>query len=185
MSVILDYGLDSPARALLVLMLSLKDGEQKKEMSKLHIMKVAQYFEHLGKEEKIDFSNFKYGGISYELHENLLTLEECGLIEKVHGKYMLTKEGEEVAEKLIKTLDKEELRKLKFAKHQLNDLSRNELLYFMYRLIPETQKRFTEFEELDQKKETLVRKLFLKGRVNSTTAAKWLGVDEKAFLNSL
>ena len=185
MSTIPDYGLDSPSRALLILALSLKDRTEKKEMGKVHIHKTIRYFEHLKQEKTIDFSNFKYGGVSYELHENLLTLEECGLIEKVHGKYILTEEGETAAQELIKTLDREELRKLTFAKQQLNDLSRDELLYFMYRLLPDTQKYSTEFDRLDQKKETLVRKLFLKGRLNSTTAAKWLGVDEEAFLNSL
>lgn len=185
MSVVLDYGLDSPARALLVLVLSVKDREQKKEMRKLQIHKTIKYFEYLREEENIDFSNFKYGGVSYELHENLLTLEECDLVEKVHGKYVLTEEGERAAQELMENLDREELRKLAFAKHQLNDLSRNELLYFMYRLLPETQKFSTEFEGLDRKKEILVPRLFMKGRINSTTAAKWLGVDEKAFLDSL
>jgi len=185
MSAILDYGLDSPARALLVLVLSLKDGEQKKQMGKLHIQKIVKYFEYLREKETIDYSNFKYGGVSYELHENLLTLEECDLIEKVHGKYVLTEEGEKAVQELMATFDKEELRKLTFAKHQLNNLSHDELLYFMYRLLPETQKYSTAFARLDQKKETLVPKLFLKGCINSTIASEWLGVDEKSFLDSL
>jgi hypothetical protein len=188
-SAFIDYGLDSPARALLILALSMQDRAQKKEMDRLHIQKTIKYFEHLQQEEKIDFSNFKYGGVSYELHENLETLEECGLIDSVgtakNPKYVLTEEGDNVAKELLATYGKEELRKLNFAKLQLNDLSYEEMLFFMYMLIPETQKHSVEFARLNKKRRTLVRKLFRKGRINSTTAAKWLGVDEKIFLNSL
>jgi len=189
MSVILDYGLDSTARTLLVLALSMQDRTEKKEMDKLHIQKTIKYFEHLQQEETIDFSNFKYGGVSYELQENLEALEECGLIDRVglvrNPRFVLSEEGEKAADELLTTFTEERVRRLKFAKLQLNDLNYDETLFFMYMLIPETQKNSIEFERLDKKRDTLVRKLFLKGRINSTTAAKWLGVDEKKFLNSL
>lgn len=189
MSAILDYGLDSSARALLILVLSLKDREQKKEMGKLQIQKTVKYFEYLREDETIDFSNFKYGGVSYELQENLETLEECGLIDNVgtarNPKYVLSEEGENAAKELLATYDDEKLRKLKFAKLQLNDLGFEETLFFMYMVVPETQKHSVEFPRLNKKRDTLVRKLFLKGRINSSTAAKWLGIDEKTFLDSL
>lgn len=188
-SAILDYGLDSPARALLILALSMTDKTKKKEMDKVHIQKTIKYFEHLQEEKTIDFSNFKYGGVSYELQENLETLEECGLVDKTgstrNPKFVLTEEGEKAAKELLATHKKSELRKLQFAKLQLNDLTYDETLYFMYKLIPETQKNSIEFERLDKKKHTLVPKLFLKGRINSDTAAEWLGVDKKTFLDSL
>ena len=98
---------------------------------------------------------------------------------------MLTEEGERAAKELIEIRDKEELRRLKFAKLQLNDLTHEETLFFMYMLIPETRKYSTEFDRLYGKRDTLVRKLFQKGRINSTIAAKWLGVDEKTFVDSL
>lgn len=185
MSAILDYGLESPARALLILVLSMQDRAQKKEMDKLHIQKTIRYFEYLRQERTIDFSNFKYGGVSYELHENLETLQECSLVDKIGTKHMLTEEGKKAAKELIETYGEEKLQKLRFAKLQLNDLTHDETLFFMYMLIPETQKNSTEYDRLNQRRETLIRKLFLKGRVNSTTAAKWLGVDERVFLDSL
>ena len=189
MSIILDYGLDSRARALLVLALSMEDRTQRKEMDKLHIQKTIKYLEHLQQESRIDFSDFKYGGVSYELQENLETLEECDLIVNVgtarNPKYLLTEEGENAAKELLATRDKEELRQLKFAKLQLNDLGYEETLFFMYMLIPETQKHSVEFARLYEKSDTLVPRLYLKGRINSTTAAKWLNVNEKTFLDSL
>ena len=154
-------------------------------MGILHIQKAIRYFEYLKQQETISFSNFKYGGVSYELQENLETLEECGLVEKVGTKYVLTDEGKKAAQELLEKYEEDSLQKLTFAKNQLNDLTHDEVLFFMYKLLPETQKYSTEFERLDQKRETLVRKLFLKGRINLTTATRWLELDEKSFLDSL
>lgn len=67
MTLIEDYGLDSPARSLLLIVLSIKDRNQKTEMDKLHIQKVIRYYEYLIEKKEIDFSNFKLGGVSYEL----------------------------------------------------------------------------------------------------------------------
>jgi len=185
MSSILEYGLDSPARALLLLALSIKDREQKESMNILHFQKTILYFERLQEEKEIEFSNFLYGGVSYELQENLETLVECGLVNKVGGKYELTKEGEKVVGEVIKQYDKETIRKLTFAKEQLNDLPDKELLFLMYMLFPDTQANSIEFQKLYAERLTIVPKLFLKGRINSHTAAKWLGISEKEFLESL
>ena len=74
---------------------------------------------------------------------------------------------------------------IEFAKIQLNNLGYEETLYLMYMLIPETQKHSIEFNRLDKKKETLIPSLFLKGCISSATAARWLGLSEKAFLDSI
>jgi hypothetical protein len=182
MSVITEYGLDSPARALLILVLSIKDREP---MSKLHFQKAILYFERMQKQQDIDFSDFHYGGVSYELQENLEALEEYGLIDRVGNKYMLTEEGEKTARELIKQYDKETLRKLVFAKQQLNDLPDKELLYLMYKLFPDTQANSTEYKKLEEEKQTLIRKLFCKGRITAHMAAEWLAISEKDFLESL
>lgn len=184
MSLILDYGLDSLPRALLILVLSFKDREQKKVMGKLHFQKAIRYFEYLRQKREIDFSNYKYGGVSYELQENLETLEECGLVTTIgRNKYVLTEEGERAAKELIEKYGEEMIRKLKFAKNQLNDLTISELLFFMYMLLPETRVNSIEFEKLYARKVTLVCKLLQKGRISTKTAAKWLGLSEKEVLS--
>lgn len=185
MSAISEYGLDFPARALLILVLSIKDRQEQKGMSRLHFQKTIRYFEYLQQEKEIAFSNFKYGGVSYELQENLETLEECGLVTKTGTKYTLTEEGEKAAQELLRKYDEEAIRKLTFAKSLLNDLPDKELLFFMYMLLPETRVNSTEFDRLHAERETLVRRLFLKGRINSAMAAAWLNTDEKRLLESL
>jgi hypothetical protein len=181
-SVITEYGLDSPARGLLILVLSIKNRES---MSKLHFQKTILYFERLQKQQDIDFSDFHYGGVSYELQENLEALEEYGLIDRVGNKYVLTEEGEKTARELTKQFDPEALRKLVFAKQQLNDLPDKELLYLMYKLFPDTQVNSTEYKKLEEEKQTTVPKLFLKGRITAHMAASWLGISERDFLESL
>jgi len=185
MSEILDYGLDSPTRAFLVLILSMEDRTRQKPMNKLHYQKTLYYFEKLQQDKEIAFSNFKYGGVSYELQENMETLEESGLVNKVGTKYVLTQEGEDLAKKLLSEYNEETLKKLKYSKDLLNDLSDKELLFFMYMTFNETQENSKEFENLEKNKEKWVKNLFHKGRINSATAAQWLGMSQRDFLDSL
>jgi hypothetical protein len=185
MTEILEYGLDSPTRAFLMLILSMEDREKQKGMNKVHFQKAMYYFEKLQQDREISFSNYKYGGVSFELAENMETLEESGLVTRVGTKYVLTHEGEELAKKLVPEYDCETLNKLRYAKHLLNDLSDRELLFFMYMTFPETQVNSREFENLLKDKEALVRKLFLKERINAATAAEWLKMNQRDFLNSL
>jgi hypothetical protein len=185
MSSLDDYGLSSPPRKWSLLALSLSDKCDVKDMDILHLQKVIRYFEYLRDTQELEYSCFKLGIVSYELEENLQTLEESGLVDKCDGKFTLTVEGEEWAGKLEKDFDKKDLQKLLFAKQQLNDLSSDETMYFMYRLIPESQKNSTEFPRLEKKRTVLIRSLFLKGRINANTAAKWLEISEKDFLDSV
>ena len=180
-----EYGLQSPPRKWSLLVLSLRDRCHSKAMDILHLMKIMRYFEYLRDTLELQYSNFKLGIVSYELEENLQTLEESGLVDKQNGKFVLTDEGEKLAKELEKNIDKKDLQKLVFAKQQLNDLSADETMYFMYRLFPESQKNSTEFSRLEKRRDVLVRSLFLKGRINANTAAKWLEISEKDFLESI
>jgi uncharacterized protein YwgA len=185
MTEILDYGLDSPARALLVLILAMEDRTKQKAMNKLHFQKAIYYFENLKQDQEVTFSNYKYGGVSFELTENMETLEESGLVARVGAKYVLTLEGEKLAKELVREHDSETLNKLKYAKYLLNDLNDKELLFFMYMSFPETQVNSIEFRNLVKDKDNWTRRLFLRNRINAATAAQWLGMNQRDFLNSL
>lgn len=187
MTEILDYGLDTPARAMLVLVLSMKDRKKQKAMNKLHYQKIIFYYEKLKQLKEIFFSNFKYGGVSYELAENMESLEESGLVTKIGYKYLLTDKGEKLADelKLSSTYDKDALCKLEYSKELLNDLPDKELLFFMYSTFPETQTHSIEYNQLVKNKKKLTCNLFLKGRINSATAAEWIGINQRKFLEML
>lgn len=185
MSYVEDYGLDSPSRKYSLVVLALQDRANCKEMDIMHLQKIIRYFEYLKNSSEIHFSYFKYGVVSHEVSENLETLEESGLVERDGDTLTLTEEGREIAEHVLRDFDKKELQKLTFAKQQLNDLTPDELMYFMYRLVPESVVNSIEYPRLERKRVVLVQSLFMKGRVNAATAAKWLDKNEKDFLDSL
>jgi len=185
MSIIADYGLDSPARRLPLLLLALDDKKGQKEMDVLHVQKVIRYFEYLRQRNDVEFSNFNLGAVSYELQESLDALEEFGLIERVDHSLQLSPLGNEASKELKRDFSSSELQKLSFAKMQLNDLNSDEVMFFMYNLLPSSRENSTEIKRLDRKKDALVRSLFEKGRINSITAAKWLDTTEQKFLSSV
>lgn len=191
MSCLLDYGLDSPSRRLLLLVLFLEDKEKNREMDVLHIQKTIRYFEYLTQKEDVDFSNFHLGSVSYELDENIEALANCGLVDEIEhpekqgSVFALTKEGERCAEVVKEKSDIAEMRKLIFAKQQFNDLHRDELLFFMYKLLPQSIENSIVYERLEKIKKELTRKLYVKGRINLNTAVKWSGLSEKEFLGYL
>ena len=185
MSYVVDYSLNDPARKWAMLALFIEDRKCQKSMDIIHIQKVIRYFEYLRNTEELDYSNFKLGAVSYELEQNLTELVESGLIDETDETYVLTSDGEEIAEAMMKDFDSRECKKLVFSKQQLNDLSSDELMYFMYRVLPSSQENSTEIARLEKKRVVIVRSLFLKGRINATIAAKWLGISEKDFLDSL
>ena len=67
----------------------------------------------------------------------------------------------------------------------MNDLNDKELLFFMYMTFEETQENSIEFKNLVENKEKWVKSLFRKSRINSATAAQWLGMSQRDFLDSL
>jgi uncharacterized protein YwgA len=180
-----EYGLELPARAILVLILSIDDRTKQKSMNKLHFQKAIYYFEKLKKDEEVFFSNFKYGGVSSELTENMEILELSGLVTKTGTRYTLTKEGERLSKELVLEYDADTLKKLEYSKLLLNDLTDKELLFFMYMMFPETQANSIEFKNLIPDRKYYVQRLFLKGRITATTAAEWLGTTTRQFLESL
>jgi hypothetical protein len=186
MSLLVDYGLDSPARSLPILALSLKDRNDQTTMGIMHIQKVMRYFEYLSGKGQIEFSHYKYGAVSYELVENIQTLEDCGLVEEPEKDHLrLTDLGCDIVTDVRSIVDDEDIKRLAFAKNQLNDLPLDELMFFLYKLLPETREHSTQAETLEKRRVPLSRSLFMKGRINSVTAAKWSGMTEKQFLASL
>ena len=144
-----------------------------------------RYIEFLKQKHEVDFSNYKLGQVSYELEEGIETLLEIGLVEKQGNLYQLTDEGIKAANELKEHLDAEDLRKITFSKMQLNDLSSDELMFFMYKLIPESQTNSTEVNRLFKRSKELTESLFKKGRISAAMASKWLGVEENEFLSSI
>lgn len=185
MPLVTDYGLENPSRRLSLLLLSLPDSKGTKEMDGIHLHKIVRYYEYLAQKSDIEFSNYKLGAVSYELVENLEVLEETGLVDENQGRLSLSHEGEKATKELWETTRKEDIQKLGFAKKQLNDLSGDELMFFMYNLLPESRQNSTEWGRLERKKSELVKALFRKGKISSLVASEWIGKSEREFLASV
>jgi len=79
----------------------------------------------------------------------------------------------------------DDMKKLTFSKLQLNDLSSDELMFFMYMLLPETQQNSIEAARLSKRNKELTESLFKKGRISSAMAAGWFKISEEEFQRSL
>jgi uncharacterized protein YwgA len=177
--------LDSASRKALMVVLSLEDRTKKCDMDIVHIQKTVRFFQYLSERNDIDYSNFNYGAVSEELEDNLESLQEYGYVEEHNGTYALTEEGKACIKDVASLFSKEDLRKLMFAKKQLGDLEFEELLFFMYKVLPETTENSTVYSQLLKKRIPLTISLFEKGVINAETAAKWLNMTEKEFLGYL
>ena len=175
MSLIQDFGLVTPSRKLPLLTLSILDEKKIREMDILHLNKIIRYFQYLTDIETVEFSNYNLGAVSYELEENVEILEEYGFIKAVNGKkYGLTDLGEAAVEELKSEISGEQFKKLIYSKQLLNDLSFNELLFFMYKVLPETIEHSTQYHILKKSKEKIINNLLKKGKISESTAKNWL-----------
>lgn len=177
-----DYGLDSFSRKWLLVLLCLEDARGNKKTDILRINKIFRYFEHLLGQKNLDFLNYKLGAVCYELREAVDEFEESDLVTKDNSHYELTDEGEEAEKELVAKLNKHEVKMLEFAKKLLNDLTEDELLFFMYMSFPDTKEHSTQIGRLLKKKDDLVASLYTKGKITSATASTWLGEPEVNFL---
>ena len=55
----------------------------------------------------------------------------------------------------------------------LNDLTFDELLYYMYMRFPDTQENSTQIIRLKKMSKGLIRRLLEKNKIDITTALKW------------
>lgn len=179
-----DYGLDSFTRSRLLVLLHLEDSSGERAIDILRINKELRFFQHLTKKAHIDFSHFNLGDVSDEIRETVDDFMESGLVEQDNrGKYVLTEEGENAEHEIQQTgITPEEKRMLKFSKDILNDLSDDEVLGFMYFLLPETAEHSRVINRINKNKEKIVQSLYEKGKISAKTAADWIGVTKRDIL---
>ncbi|MCL2643409.1 MAG: hypothetical protein FWD52_07890 [Candidatus Bathyarchaeota archaeon] len=183
MTLVEDYdGVRPQFMTLLLLVLSIDDYNHKKAMDMLHIQKTIELFEQSHQKKSVDLSNFKLDRVSYELEENMESLVKHDLIEQKNSNFALTPKGEKDVNLLKHQFDTTEFKKLVNAKQLLGDLSNDEILYFMYKTSSTTQEHSTELLRLERKAKSLVKSLFLKRKIDATTAAKWLDLPLADFV---
>ncbi|MFH2111202.1 MAG: hypothetical protein ABIJ47_08095 [Candidatus Bathyarchaeota archaeon] len=178
MSLMEEYGIDDPSVEIPLLILSFHKGDS---LNELHIHKITRYFQYIKKKNYVTFSNFRKGDVSYEIQESLEELNSYDLIDKFDENCEITPLGEEVTKEIIKTYDEETIKQLNLAYNRLKNMDDDELMFFMYNLLPESKKNSTQLSRLLKNKIQLTKSLYRKGLISKYTGAKWLEISEKSF----
>ncbi len=139
-----------------------------------------------GVKEELEFEPHNYGPHSYEAEEALENLEDEELVEVVGGNEIrLTESGKEAAEYLKKSFKQSELDFYKEIKLLLNDLSRMELLAYIY----QTNKNMTidsvELENVKRKLVDYAISLYKKKKLSLVKAAEISELKLDDFVNEL
>ena len=115
-------------------------------------------------------------------------LAASGLIRAELGKLELISDGKEAFNILKKRSSKEEIQKTEEFKEFLNDLTKGEILAFIYFSYPsqdELEKESIEYKDLLPKRRNLAMSMYQKGKISAQKAAQIAGEYLEDFLKEL
>lgn len=138
--------------------------------------------------EDTGFEPYFLGPESEIVADEAEQLDMSGLIEARPGQLELTSEGKEISELLRKKSDDKEIQKVEEFKDMLNDLSKDEVLTFIYFSYPspeELEKESIEYRNLLPKRAKIAISLYKKDKVSAQKAAQIAGLDLEDFLSEL
>ena len=123
--------------------------------------------------EECEYEPYFWGPYSDFLDGELQELVSMGLITYDSTRLVLSAFGKEAAAEIDITPDKKSLIGLiEDMKSLLNDMSKDELLAFIYFSFPEYAKEGVEKDEINRKKSKLVQTLYRKGKISVGKAAE-------------
>lgn len=176
----------SPLQALILLLLDANN--EKPVKGKTWLQKEMFLLVHnTGKEEIIHGAQFEphhYGPYSETIDAELDALRMMGLIE-VNKLISLRPEGKRLASKLKKVVSNEFLEIVEEIKENLNDLSEDELLAYIYFTFPNMTTESRVLERIKHKRERLAVSLYRKGKVSLSKAAQIAGMSVGEFIKLL
>ena len=176
----------SPLQALILLLLDANKGEPVK--GKVWLQKEMFLLVHnTGKDEMIQGAQFEphhYGPYSETIDAELDILRMMGLIE-INRRISLKPMGRRLASKLRKIVSPEFLELVEEIKGNLNDLSEDELLAYIYFTFPNMTTESRVLERIKRKREGLAVSLYRKGKVSLSKAAQIAGMSVRDFIELL
>ena len=125
------------------------------------------------------------GPYSDVLEEELVQLENLGIISIDDNKISITSSGKQIAKILEKKESAEVLQYINDYKEFLNDLSQDELLCFVYSARPDMTKESVKYEKLKPKMEKVLLNLVIKEKISKSRAAELLNKDLEYILDKL
>lgn len=173
----------SPVQALLILLLGSRNYEPVKGKTWLQ-KEMFLIVKNTGLKEEVYFEPHFYGPYSETVDSELENLEILGLAAE-NGEIRLTRKGREVYARLLKIASMEKLELIEEIKEELNDLSEDELLAYIYFSFPETTKEALRFENIKNKRVKLATSLYEKNIVSLGKASEIAGMNIKSFMDYL
>ncbi len=116
--------------------------------------------------EQTDFEADFMGPYSESADEELQQLEYAKVVEKEGNKLKLTGLGKDVAKILEKNSSEEEKEMVEDFKAELNDLTEDELLGFIYFTFPEMTKESIKIEKIKPKRKNIALSLYAKSKIS-------------------
>ena len=147
---------------------------------------LSNLFPNLG--DETDYEPYLLGPYSDIVANEAEQLQMSGLVNAEPARMSLTKDGKQAYEMLLKASPEEEIKKIEEFKDFLNDLSKDELLafiYFSYPSLEELEKESTEYKDLLPKRKKLAISLYKKGKISVEKAAQIAGKDFEDFIHEL
>ncbi|MFH0970174.1 MAG: UPF0175 family protein [Candidatus Diapherotrites archaeon] len=139
-------------------------------------------------ENETDFAPYFMGPHSEIVQQEADELVESNLIQQKNGKIILTNLGKEVADKLSRKAEKYELEKIEEFKDFLNDLSKDELLafiYFSFMSEEDLKRESVEFPTISKNRKKLAVSLYQKEKVSLEKAAQIAGIPIDEFVDEV
>jgi hypothetical protein len=134
---------------------------------------------------RADFIAHILGPYSEPTEQSMKNLLSYKLVEKRMGKYFITQSGAKVFEKLQDNLSRDNLDAIEDFKKFLNDLTKDELLVFIYGSFPEFTTESGIKDEIGKKKVPVAVALYKKGKVSLEKAASLAGESLEDFMDVL
>ena len=158
--------------------------------SNIHFQKEMYLLQKLFPElaDETDYEPYFLGPYSEIVDSEAEELKSSGLIQIVSGKFRLTSEGEKIHSVVKQGSNAKEIQKSEEFKEFLNDLTKDELLAFIYFSYPSTEefeKESIEYEDLLPKRRRLAVSMYQKGKISAQKAAQIAGAYLEDMLEEL
>lgn len=133
-----------------------------------------------------DFEGYLLGPYSEAVKTAADQFERSGIITRdQRHRISLTSKGEEIAKKIYNSLDEDQRGLVEDIKELLNDMTRWELLAFIYSTFPETTDESDIKEEVEKRRLFSAISLFRRGKLSLEKSAEVAGLSLREFIIEL
>jgi predicted HTH domain antitoxin len=136
-------------------------------------------------EAALEFEPYLRGPFSETVEGIHDKLEVYGLVQRTRGGVRLTEKGDHLVENFYEEVPDDIHAMVQDIKDFANDLSKEELLVYVYYSYPDMTKNSMEKAGLEQKRERVARHLYDRGKVSLEKASELAGVPLSEFQGAM